>query len=72
MIYDHVVLKILIQYPIDPFSLAIDLWVESPTKLKLGLDPPHKKCQKFIHELGILIIYNDYGHAMVSYPHVEK
>jgi len=46
--------------------------VKCHTKLKLGLELLHKKCPKFQHKLGILIIYNDFGHAMVSYPHVKN
>jgi len=45
--------------------------VKNHTKLKLGLEL-HKKCPKFQCELGISIIYNDFGHAMVSYPHVKN
>ncbi len=72
MIDDHAISKILIQYPIDPFSLAIGLQVKSHTKLKLGLSLLHKKCPKFQRKLGISITYNDFGHTMVFYPHVEK
>ncbi len=72
MIGIHIISKILVQYPIDFFSLAINLWAEGCIELKLGPDFLHKKCLKFWHELGILITYNDLGHAMMSYPHVEN
>lgn len=57
----HIVLKILIQYPIELFSLAIGLQVKRFTKLKLAPSFFHKKCQKFQHKIGISIIYDDFS-----------
>jgi len=68
----HIINKVLVRHLIDPFYLAISLWMECHIKRQIY---PHLRKQMLLeacYKFGILIINNELRYSMMPNPNVKK
>ncbi len=68
----HIVFKVLVQQPINPFYWAIGLPVKCHTKKQFCPHLLRQMLFKTCHKFDISIIYTELKQHMVPNPHVKE
>jgi hypothetical protein len=71
LINARIFFEVLVQHPIDPFYLAINLWVEYHIKRQFCSHLLEQMLPEACCKLDIFIIYNELKHPMVPNPHLK-
>jgi hypothetical protein len=68
MIGPHIVSKVLVKHPIDPFDLPISLGMGGHAKLQLSSKFIHHHFPKVQCKLCVKVIHYDFWHAIMYNP----